>query len=76
MNEMISLMTGFAEMNAKQQVTSVTVDMAKEQGRQQKLNNFANFLSMVGKSDTLADSVDDASLDKLIESYNRLLKSI
>ena len=76
MNEMIALMTGFAEMNAKQQVTTVTVDMAREQGRQQKLNNFANFLNMVGKSDTLSDSVDDATLDSLIASYNALLKSI
>ena len=76
MNEMIALMTGFAEMNAKQQVTTVTVDMAREQGRQQKLNNFANFLNMVGKSDTLSDSVDDATLDSLIASYNSLLKSI
>lgn len=76
MPELIALMTGFADMNAKQQVTNVTVDMAREQGRQQKLNNFANFLSMTGKSDTLSDSVDDASLDSLIESYNKLLKQI
>lgn len=76
MGELIALMTGFADMNAKQQVTTVTVDMAREQGRQQKLNNFAGFLNMVGKSDSLSEAVDDQSLDSLIESYNKLIKQI
>lgn len=77
MPELIALMTGFADMNAKQQITTVTVDMAREQGRQQKLNNFANFLHTVGVDDsTLKDAIDDSNLDTLIESYGKLVSKL
>lgn len=77
MPELIALMTGFAEMNTKQQVTNVTVEMAREQGKQVKLNNFANYLHTVGVDDSkLKDAIDDTNLDTLIESYNKLVSKL
>lgn len=77
MNELIALMTGFSKMNMDQQITNVTVDMAREQGKQQKLSNFTNYLRTVGIDDSkLKEAMDDSTLDSLIESYNKLVSKI
>lgn len=77
MNELVALMTGFSKMNMDQQITNVTVDMAREQGKQQKLSNFTNYLRTVGVDDSkLKEAMDDSTLDSLIESYNKLVSKI
>lgn len=77
MNELIALMTGFSKMNMDQQVTNVTVDMAREQGKQQKLSNFTNYLRTIGIDDSkLKEAIDDSTLDSLIDSYNKLVSKI